>query len=149
MTWVTKREARDNGNKIAGGERKRVSDTELKWERWQVLLGPFYPPSTNPRNSRRRKIRSRYYIHGTLGVYNVTTFAPRSSSLHPVLPGSPSRQEGRFRFTLRFARNGATGCQERVLACCILQSETVRPGRHESRKCRRHFPILIFSLSTF
>lgn len=39
--------------------------------------------------------------------------------------GLPSRQEGRF-VSLRFARNGATGCQERVLACRILQSEMVR-----------------------
>jgi len=52
----------------------------------------------------------------------------RSFSFYPVLPGSsPLPSAGRVvRFALRFARNGATGCQERVLACCILQSEMVR-----------------------
>lgn len=79
-------------------------------------------------NSRRRKTRSRYYIHENARRLQRHPSSPPLRPLStPWLPGSPLGGKRVARFALRFARNGATGCQERVLACCILQSEMVRP----------------------
>lgn len=55
----------------------------------------------------------------------------RQSPFAPIALFPPRRRDASLsrevRFALRFARNGATGCQERVLACHILQSEMARP----------------------
>lgn len=74
-------------------------------------------------------------------------------SLRPDRPlstpvaGIPLSAGREVRFALRFARNGATGCQESVLACHILQFEMLLTNINW--KCDRHFQLLIFSLLIF
>lgn len=94
-------------------------------------------------NSRRRKTRSCYYIHGTLGGLQRHCLRPLSTLCcwDPPL----GRKGGSFRSSFcSKRRHRLPGEGPRVLHFTVRNGS---PGRHEL--CYQRFPILIFSLLTF